>query len=201
MAIPTWLWSTNTELERGETSPSGASTAAGSRSGSTRSAVTQSTPASPRSPSRPTGSEAAPVLEREREPDHESEPGVEPASEEDLENVSERGVEPATEDDLENGSEPDLERASEEFELLASPIRLEILAALSGCDRPLRYSELRARISIRDNGKLNYHLRTLEELVDGSDDGYALTERGRRLLEGVSIPERPPERVSTSRSR
>ncbi|MWV41379.1 helix-turn-helix domain-containing protein [Natrialba sp. INN-245] len=173
MAIPTWLWPTNTELERGETSPPDASASAGSSLGSSR-PTSRSPPASPRPPSRTTGPETTPVIEREPEPDHESEPGFWCA----------------TEDDLENGSEPDLERASEEFELLASPVRLEILTALADRDRPLRYSELRARLSIRDNGKLNYHLRTLEELVDGSDDGYALTERGRRLLEGVSIPDR-----------
>lgn len=90
-------------------------------------------------------------------------------------------------------SAPRLSRLSSEFDLLSSPVRLEILLALAGRDRPLRYTDLREDTSIEDNGKLNYHLRRLEGLVAGRDDGdgrgYVLTPRGRRLLERVPHPE------------
>ena len=82
-----------------------------------------------------------------------------------------------------------LSRLSSEFDLLSSPVRLEILLSLADRDRPLRYTDLRAATSIEDNGKLNYHLRRLEGLVagrDGGDErGYVLTARGRRLLERI----------------
>lgn len=82
-----------------------------------------------------------------------------------------------------------LSRLSSEFELLSSPVRLAILLSLADRERPLRYTDLREAASIEDNGKLNYHLRRLEGLVDSRDDGdergYVLTARGRRLLDGV----------------
>ncbi|ADB59474.1 putative transcriptional regulator [Haloterrigena turkmenica DSM 5511] len=77
----------------------------------------------------------------------------------------------------------DLSRTADEFELLASPIRLEILSALADRETPLRYTDLRAATSIDDNGKLNYHLRRLEAVVSNRDEGYELTPRGRRLVE------------------
>lgn len=95
----------------------------------------------------------------------------------------------------------DFEDLSSDLDALANPIRLEILTALARCDAPLRYSELRAAISIEDNGKLNYHLRTLEDLVTNVDGEYRLTARGRdlvgRVLEDVST--RPDTRTSQDR--
>lgn len=88
----------------------------------------------------------------------------------------------ATASTTDSGAEPDLSRAAAEFELLASPVRLEILLALADRDEPLRYTELRAATSVDDNGKLNYHLRALEPHVS-SDDGYELTASGRRLVD------------------
>lgn len=76
-----------------------------------------------------------------------------------------------------------LSQAVDEFDLLANPIRLEILLALSDRDGPVRYTALRAATSIDDNGKLNYHLRRLEAYVSSDGDGYELTPRGRRLLD------------------
>ena len=78
--------------------------------------------------------------------------------------------------------ETDVSRAAGEFELLASPVRLEILLALAERG-PLRYTDLRAATSIDDNGKLNYHLRRLEAFVSSRDEGYELTPRGRQLVE------------------
>ena len=109
-----------------------------------------------------------------------------------LEDGSEREDERASGGDPEASVAPPshpsrLSRLSDEFDLLSSPARLEILLALADRERPLRYTDLRDATSIEDNGKLNYHLRRLEGLVAGrdGDDGYVLTARGRRLLERV----------------
>lgn len=82
--------------------------------------------------------------------------------------------------------ETDVSSAADEFELLASPVRLEILLALADGDEPLRYTDLRAATSVDDNGKLNYHLRKLEAYVSNDDGEYVLTRRGRQLLDRVS---------------
>ncbi|WP_049926200.1 DUF7347 domain-containing protein [Halopiger goleimassiliensis] len=79
----------------------------------------------------------------------------------------------------------DVDRLSSEFDLLSSPIRLEILLALAEADDSLRYTDLREAISIEDNGKLNYHLRRLDGLVTDADGAYDLTDRGRRLAATV----------------
>ena len=101
----------------------------------------------------------------------------------------------------------DLSATADEFDLLASPLRLEILLTLADSETPLRYTDLRAATSIEDNGKLNYHLRRLEPYVSGGDGeksdagddgidggdadsdgpGYDLTPRGRRLLDQFSL--------------
>lgn len=101
-----------------------------------------------------------------------------------------------------SGSEPDrdLERVSSDLEALANPVRLEILTALARAERPLRYSELRATLSIEDNGKLNYHLRTLEDLVASADGEYRLTDRGRDLV-GRVLDVESAEPRTTSRVR
>lgn len=84
-----------------------------------------------------------------------------------------------------NALQTDVNRISSEFELLSSPVRLEILLALSATDGPLSYTALREATSIEDNGKFNYHLRQLEGLVAGTDGEYVLTGRGRSLVARV----------------
>lgn len=91
-------------------------------------------------------------------------------------------------------SDADLDDASETFERLSDPVRLEILTTLHRHSDPVRYADLRASLSIRDNGRLNYHLRQLEDLVERDNGCYALSDRGERLLRQVGVSDlREPE--------
>jgi DNA-binding HxlR family transcriptional regulator len=80
----------------------------------------------------------------------------------------------------------EIEGVSETLDVLANPIRLEILATLHRRTGDVRYADLRADLSIRDKGRLNYHLRQLDGLVARDDGRYALTDRGRRLVRHVA---------------
>lgn len=82
-------------------------------------------------------------------------------------------------------SDVDVERASAAFETLASTTRLSILTALADADEPLSYTALRTASGLGDNGRFNYHLRQLDGFVAESDGTYALTDRGRRLVDDV----------------
>lgn len=85
------------------------------------------------------------------------------------------------------------------FELLSDETRLRIVSALAGYahahpDEPaIAFAALRQRVGIRDSGRFNYHLRKLDGvLVERTEDGYLLTDVGRRLVAVVSdIPEAP----------
>lgn len=67
---------------------------------------------------------------------------------------------------------------------LSEPARLELLVVLYESESPLTYSTLRARSSIDDKGRFNYHLRKLRgAFVAKTEAGYALTETGRTVVE------------------
>ncbi len=79
-----------------------------------------------------------------------------------------------------------LEAVSETLATLSEPSRLEMLLALFDADAPVAYSTLRAATSIEDKGRFNYHLRQLQDyFVADREDGYALTDAGRRVVETV----------------
>jgi hypothetical protein len=78
-----------------------------------------------------------------------------------------------------------LEAATSAFDVLSDPTRATILGALYDADGPLSYSAVADAAGVEDNGRLNYHLRELGGLVDRSETGYVLSERGRRLVDGV----------------
>lgn len=80
----------------------------------------------------------------------------------------------------------EIEGVSETLDVLSNPIRLEILATLHQRPGDVRYADLRAELSIRDKGRLNYHLRQLDGLVARDDGRYTLTDRGRRLVRQVA---------------
>jgi DNA-binding transcriptional ArsR family regulator len=90
-------------------------------------------------------------------------------------------------------AEADLDDASETFERLSDPVRLEILTTLHRSADPIRYADLQASLSIRDNGRLNYHLRQLDDLIYREDGRYALSDRGERLIRQVAAAGLPPE--------
>lgn len=74
------------------------------------------------------------------------------------------------------------------FELLSHPDRLSILRTLVDVsrgqgDQTIRFTDLRDRSAIDDNGRFNYHLgRLVGVLVTHTDDGYRLSDLGHRVL-------------------
>lgn len=86
-----------------------------------------------------------------------------------------------------------LANATELFDVLAEPTRAAILGALFEADERLCYSELAAEADIEDNGRLNYHLRRSDALLDQSPAGYTLSETGEELL-GSVLPVTDPTR-------
>jgi citrate synthase len=75
--------------------------------------------------------------------------------------------------------------ATDLFDVLAEPTRAAILGALFEADERLSYSELAAAADIDDNGRLNYHLRQSDALIDQSPAGYTLSKIGQKLVAGV----------------
>ena len=78
-----------------------------------------------------------------------------------------------------------LEAATHHFDVLADPTRASILDALFEADSPLSYTELAAAVDIEDNGRLNYHLRQSDALIDQSAAGYTISETGAEIVAGV----------------
>ncbi|MFW6153555.1 MAG: DUF7351 domain-containing protein [Halobacteriota archaeon] len=91
---------------------------------------------------------------------------------------------PITSDEMRSDS-PD---TNEAFRLLADGTRLEIVQVLgeahaSDDPPPMRFSELRERISADDPGRINYHLNQLAtHFVRRTDEGYELREAGKRIV-------------------
>lgn len=76
-----------------------------------------------------------------------------------------------------------LGEAADSLGALASEHRVAILRELAAADRPLRFSELRERIGMRDTGRFNYHLGELRgRFVREVDGGYVLGHAGERVV-------------------
>lgn len=72
------------------------------------------------------------------------------------------------------------------FAVLGNGTRMEIMQALGEADAPLSFSELRERVGMDDSGQFNYHLeRVVGHFVRKTEDGYALRQAGRRIVEAV----------------
>ncbi|MFB6268586.1 MAG: winged helix-turn-helix domain-containing protein [Halobacterium sp.] len=79
----------------------------------------------------------------------------------------------------------ELAAATGAFDALSDPTRAAVLGALYDADRPLAYAEVAEAAGVEDNGRLNYHLRQLDGLIERSQDGYVLSSRGRALVDGA----------------
>jgi DNA-binding transcriptional ArsR family regulator len=103
------------------------------------------------------------------------------------------------------------EPATEAFELLSNETRLAILVALweshepFGEGSPVRFSELRSRVGVRDSGQFNYHLDKLEgHFVESTGAGYRLTQAGLKFVRsvvagaGIEAPRLEPTEVDTT---
>ncbi|WP_336034459.1 winged helix-turn-helix domain-containing protein [Halobacterium yunchengense] len=82
-------------------------------------------------------------------------------------------------------ADTDLAAASGTFAVLADDTRAAVLGALYDADAPLSYTDLAAAVGVEDNGRLNYHLRELDDLLVRGGDGYALSADGRAVVETV----------------
>jgi len=72
------------------------------------------------------------------------------------------------------------------FAVLADETRLEILRSLAEAGEALPFSELFDRVDYDTSANFSYHLEKLDgHFVDETDDGYALREAGRRVVEAV----------------
>lgn len=83
-------------------------------------------------------------------------------------------------------SEPTALAPDEAFAVVGNETRVQILRTLGEAETPLSFTELRDRIGLRQGGQFNYHLdRLLAHFVRKTDEGYALRQAGRRVVEAV----------------
>ena len=106
--------------------------------------------------------------------------------------------------------EPDASTRKEAFQLLSDETRLELLQVLWEAHdpmdaSPMRFADLRERVSADDPGGIYYHLNKLTaHFVRRTGEGYELRESGKRivrmLLSGTAIddPEIEPVEVDIS---
>ena len=74
----------------------------------------------------------------------------------------------------------------EAFSILGNETRIEILRTLGEADRSLSFTDLRERVGVRQGAQFNYHLdKVVGHFVAKTDDGYALREPGRRVVQSV----------------
>ncbi len=111
---------------------------------------------------------------------------------------------------MEKSSELDASSKNETFGLLSDETRLELLQALWEAHNPedpspMRFADLRERVTADDPGGVYYHLDKLTtHFVRKSEDGYVLRESGKRivrmLLSGTAIdnPNIDPTEVDVS---
>ena len=70
--------------------------------------------------------------------------------------------------------------------MLGNETRVRMLQTLGDAEGPLSFTELRDRVGIRQGAQFNYHLdKLVGHFVAKTDDGYALRQAGRRVVEAV----------------
>lgn len=74
----------------------------------------------------------------------------------------------------------------EAFSVLGNETRVRILRTLGEAETALSFTELRDRVGIRQGAQFNYHLdKVVGHFVRKSDDGYALRQPGRRVVQAI----------------
>lgn len=82
--------------------------------------------------------------------------------------------------------EPTTLSPDEAFAVLGDDTRLQILQMLGAADEPLAFSELFDRIEYHDSSNFGYHLdKLVDHFVRKTDEGYALRQAGRRVVEAI----------------
>jgi hypothetical protein len=88
---------------------------------------------------------------------------------------------PASDPAESTGLSPD-----EAFSVLGNETRVRILQTLGEASGSLSFTELRDRVGIRQGAQFNYHLdKLVGHFVRKGEDGYALRQAGRRVVEAV----------------
>lgn len=98
------------------------------------------------------------------------------------------------------------------FALVSDETRLSILEALWRLDGPVRFSELRSEVGVRDSAQFNYHLNKLTDQFvrkidassasgdgDSSPGGYELRTAGERVVQAIlagSFTEHPRREIA-----
>ncbi len=74
--------------------------------------------------------------------------------------------------------------SSDVFEAVSHPLRIKILKLLA--KRPMRFSELKRELGIKSSGKLEFHLRKMNNLIALNGEGkYTLTKDGYAALQAI----------------
>ncbi|MFB6149775.1 MAG: winged helix-turn-helix domain-containing protein [Halobacteriales archaeon] len=72
------------------------------------------------------------------------------------------------------------------FTVLGNETRIGILQALGEANETMSFSELREEVGMADSGQFNYHLdKLVGHFIDKDDDGYRLSQAGRRIIKAV----------------
>ena len=75
--------------------------------------------------------------------------------------------------------------SDETFEAISHPLRIKILKLLA--EKPMGFSELKRELGIKSSGKLDFHLKKLENLIALDSDGkYTLTKEGYAALQAIT---------------
>ena len=72
------------------------------------------------------------------------------------------------------------------FEAISHPLRIEILKKLA--EKPMKFADLKRQLGIKSSGKLDFHLKKLEGLVEQDEEGrYRLTRQGYAALQAIDM--------------
>ncbi len=86
------------------------------------------------------------------------------------------------------------------FALVSDETRVAILEGLWRLGGPVRFSELREEVGMRDSAQFNYHLGKLTgQFVRKDDDGYELMNAGQRVVQSIlagSFTEHPSREIA-----
>jgi len=85
-----------------------------------------------------------------------------------------------------HGGRDEVLSPDEAFAVLGNATRVEVLRALGAADHPLSFSELYDRVDYDARGNFSYHLDRLgDHFVRQVEEGYALTQAGKRVVKSV----------------
>ena len=74
--------------------------------------------------------------------------------------------------------------STETFEAISHPVRIKILKVLA--EKSLSFSELKRELGIKSSGKLDFHLKKLDNLITTNNEGkYTLTREGYAALQAI----------------